>query len=68
MFGLVTGKGVIEAENPADNEAAVCNGMGFSGCPFLNLVVDEKRANTQLLFAGQSAGRVAGYRIRNTFP
>ena len=68
MFGLVTGKRVIETENPPDNEAAVCNVVGFAACPLLYLAIDQEWANTQLLFSGQSAGRVAGHGVRNIFP
>jgi hypothetical protein len=65
MPKLVSRERVIEANYPSDNEAAVRYVMGIAGGPFFHLAVDHEWADLQRVLADQSAGWVAGLRVRH---
>ena len=68
MFRFITRKSVVETQCPANHERAVCNVVGLSGRPLLDLVIDKQRANVELFLTGESTRRVPNRRVRNIFP
>src|SRR5262249_53487369 len=60
VLGLVAGKGVVEAECAADDEAAVGDVVRLAGGPLFDLVIDDERTNVKELFAGSGPRGVGG--------
>jgi hypothetical protein len=61
MPNLISGKRVVQPNGSPDNEGAICQVVGIAGGPLFHLPIDYQRADLQGVFAGQSAGRVAGF-------
>ena len=65
VLGFVAGKGVIEAECAADDEAAIGDVMRFPGGPLFDLVIDDEGADVEGLLVGSRPRRVRGDAVRN---
>jgi len=67
MFVLLCREGVIQSDGAAYGEAAIRYIMSIAGRPFLDLCINDQRANTQFLFVSRRTRRISGSRVWDLF-
>jgi hypothetical protein len=65
VFGFVAGEGVIEAQGPAYDEAAVGDVVDLAGGPFLDLVVNDEGPHVEGFLLRASAGGIRSDPVGN---
>ena len=67
MFFLLCGEGVVQADGAAHGKAAIGHIMRIAGRPFLDLCIDDQRANTQFFFVSRRTCWVSGDGVWDLF-